>query len=289
MSYDLFFRARGERSPSEKELRAYFDGHHRYQLEGDQAWYQNEDTGVYFLFEFGNQGGEGDEVSDLLPISFNINYFRPHVFGLEAESELSRFIAQFELLVSDPQMSGMGDGEYAAEGFLSGWNAGNELGYSVYLREQKGQRILHLPTETIEQVWRWNYGRETFYERLGQDLFVPKIMFAEHEGRLKLAAAWPDAIPVVLPEVDLLILGRDALAPRRLFRKKPDYVVVNFDDIRKEISTFPRGDGAWPHLTLSYEVPPADLQALFRRQPSFSGKLSIASPDSVLNSELFPS
>ena len=33
----------------------------------------------------------------LFPVSFNLNYFRPHVFSLEAEPELAAFVESFDL------------------------------------------------------------------------------------------------------------------------------------------------------------------------------------------------
>src|SRR5207248_9248706 len=69
-----------------------------YELNDAQALYSNEDSGVYFAFEFLQQDGDDEEGRDtsLLPVSFNLNYFRPHAFGLEAEPELSAFVRSEE-------------------------------------------------------------------------------------------------------------------------------------------------------------------------------------------------
>lgn len=285
MSYDLFFRPSRGTGPSPEELLAYFDGRARYRIEGTEAWYQNDDTGVYFVFEVGDQ--EEEEAAGLVPVAFNLNYVRPHVFGLEAELELARFVAHFDLLVRDPQTSGAGEGAYSAERFLRGWDAGNELACRAGHRTPGDAEVRHLPRETLDRVWRWNYTRDELYEQLEQDLFVPRILFAEHDGRLKLAVVWPDAIATVLPEVDLVILGRQALAPRRMFRSRPDHAVVSFDAIRELISDFPLARGVWPYRTMAYDAPPRRIADFVRRQPRLEEGLGVVAPDAVLDSELF--
>ena len=47
----------------------------------------------------------------------NLNYYRPHIFGMEAEPEVSGFVATFEPIIMDPQIGGMADGEYSRDGF----------------------------------------------------------------------------------------------------------------------------------------------------------------------------
>src|SRR5690349_4007908 len=104
MSYDLYFLRRPEQAAlSREEFSAYFANRPNYTVQGSQAWYANEDTGVYFSFGFGDgsDGVEDEPEEDLEPppdeltstgLSFNINYFRPHFFGLEAEPELAAVV-----------------------------------------------------------------------------------------------------------------------------------------------------------------------------------------------------
>ena len=87
------------------------------------------ETGIYFHFFFQTQEtteDDGDEPREYFPVAFNVNYFRPSYFILEAESEIMAFVKHFDLLVSDPQCEGMGQGEYDAAKLVRGWNFGNE-------------------------------------------------------------------------------------------------------------------------------------------------------------------
>ena len=112
MSYDLFLRSRSL-AVSPGAFFDYFRGRARYKVENKQAWYQNEESGVYFAFEY----ADADERDGPHPyrFSFTINFFRPSYFILEAEPEVTALVDRFDFLVSDPQTKGMGDGVYAPE------------------------------------------------------------------------------------------------------------------------------------------------------------------------------
>src|SRR5262245_29767647 len=146
MSYDLYFKSRsGEPSVSAEDFASFFRARPNYEVSEQQAIYQNEATGVYFIFDIGDEESEEEEPG-LLPLSFNLNYLRPHIFGLEAELELSTLVKQFDLLVSDAQIDGMNEGEYSADGFLRGWNTGNEFGYQSILSQSPDHQPMTLPT-----------------------------------------------------------------------------------------------------------------------------------------------
>lgn len=85
MSYDLHFTGRGI---TQDEFQEYSQGRGHYLLSDTEAWYQNNDTGVCFGFSWAE--GPDDHGNSL---SFNLNLFRPHIFGLEAEPELSALTA----------------------------------------------------------------------------------------------------------------------------------------------------------------------------------------------------
>ncbi|MBN2433604.1 MAG: hypothetical protein JXQ27_19220 [Acidobacteria bacterium] len=52
MSYDLFFLTRQD-GPTDSSLLAYFSNRPRDQVGENQAFYSNEDTGVYFSWDVG--------------------------------------------------------------------------------------------------------------------------------------------------------------------------------------------------------------------------------------------
>lgn len=248
MSYDLYFRRSPAAGPvSVSDFRRYFAQrpHYALQHDGDVAFYGNEQTGVYFSFErTASSDADGDEPATELPpddrvdagISFNLNYYRPHVFGLEAEPELRAFVDHFGLSVDDPQLSGMGRGPYSPEGFLKGWNAGNLLGYrTVFGRGlAESEAPTALPSSAIHRIWRWNFHTPALQAELGEGVFVPRIMCWQVDGRVVTFATWTDASPIALPRVDLVVMVRAGLAKRRmwgLLPGKPELVVARWEEL----------------------------------------------------------
>jgi hypothetical protein len=303
MSYDLTFLVREtDEPPPPESLREYFRGRPGYTEQGDQFSYQNEDTGVYFSFDMHEGGGDGDAgdeeieaVHDGLKatcLTFNINYFRPHCFGLEAEPELSAVVKRFSLLVDDPQSEGMARGAYSAEGFLRGWNAGNLFGHRAILSQAKGHeavapaRFDSLPRAVLDRVWRWNYQRSRLQERLGEGIFVPGIRIVRHDDRPMTFIVWGDAIPEAVPEVDLLVLVRDELAPRGFFGKKRDTCLVPFSDLRAVQHAGRRAAEDPPYTLFDGEPPGPELTRFFTDRAPFKTKLDGLAFDDVLTREV---
>ncbi|HET6898290.1 MAG TPA: hypothetical protein VFK70_08075 [Vicinamibacteria bacterium] len=302
MSYDLAFLVReGENPPTGDSFRQHFRSRRGYKEQANQFWYQNEDTGVYFSFDLhDDEGGadseEAESVSDGLKptcLSFNMNYFRPHVFGLEAERELSALVARFSVLVDDPQSDGMARGAYSGAGFLRGWNAGNLFGHRAILSQMaKGNppasspNMDALPRETLENIWRWNYRRHDLQQDLGDDVFVPGIRLVRNDGGPRSFVVWGDAIPLAVPEVDLIVLVRDELAPRRLFGRKRDTCLVTWAALRPLLGLGRRVEGETPYTRFEYGAAPAPIVDFFRHQPSHAAKLEGLSADQVLTHEV---
>ncbi|MFT3840396.1 MAG: hypothetical protein QM723_25635 [Myxococcaceae bacterium] len=212
MSYDLYFHRAGG-APSVASLRKYFSKRKNWSLGEKRAHYENERTGVYFGFDFTSAAEDGRA-----PLAFNINYFRPHVFGLEAEPELTHFVDYFELEVDDPQGEGMGRGRYTPEGFLTGWNHGNRFAYRACLTmpEAKEQQVFALPALKHQGLWRFNRAYDSVGEHLMDKLdelppcFVPTAMLlALPTGKVATGIVWTLDMPIVLPNVDLVLSKRE--------------------------------------------------------------------------------
>src|SRR5436190_4665967 len=228
MSYDLFFKPRSGEVAS-GQVADYFRARRHYEVNDVQALYQNEDTGVYFCFDLQNDTDEAADAS--CPVALNVNYFRPSFFGLEAEPEVGAFVSTFDMIVSDPQIDGMGEGDYNGEKFLSGWNQGNEFAYSAMLREPGSRNsLVSYPAAKLLQAWSWNKNRQQLQNEFGKSLFVPKVMFILVAGQPRSVAVWPDGIPIATTEVDLLFVQRKELAPRRFLRRIEDQTLLSWND-----------------------------------------------------------
>ena len=291
MSYDLFFRARSADARfSRDDFARHFTGRPHYQVTDSQAWYANEDSGVYFSFDYQEPSAEPavDEPPDpsLLPVAFNLNYFRPHPFGLEAEPEVAAFVRAFDLTVSDGQIDGMGEGEYSSEGFLRGWNKGNSFGFEAITSADSSRKHLTLPSAQLEAVWRWNLGREARQNAIGEAAFVPQIMFLDAGDAIQTAVVWGDGIPILLPVVDTVLAPRQKLAPRGWLRSKPDVVVFSWQEVEPIARRFRNAGGEPACFELFYEATPPDIERIIRdKQPPATLPTGVAF-DHVLNREL---
>jgi hypothetical protein len=284
MSYDLYFK-RSQPLPI-LELRSFFVDRRHYEMNGDQAWYGNEDTGVYFSFEPSEP--EKDAESEFqAQAAFNMNMFRPHFFALEAAPEIDAFVRHFEFEIFDPQMGGMADGIFSMEGFIRSWNNSNQFGYRAYLQQEPSPDVLHTrPTEELEAVWRWNHQKESIQSSLGEDIFVPRIMWVTVGGQLGSAVVWPDGISTLIPQVDMIIVGRDELAPRRFFRAQKDTCAITQASVDGILAPFEAGAYPLPCRVPQYASPPENVERFVRGLPADSRPLEGITADKILNQEL---
>ena len=297
MSYDLFFRSRsGSRAITPESFHEYFRARQHYTVHETQAWYSNEDTGVYFSFELPGEREpldlEDEDAEGFLPedASFNLNYFRPHIFGLEAEPELSAFVKAFDPLIEDPQVGGMGEGPYSPEGFLIGWNRGNAFSYSAVAASGTADKPqMSLPAAAIESIWRWNIERAVLQQRLGDSIFVPRVMFHASEGKALSFMVWTDGMAALLPAVDTVLVVRAQLAPWRIFRRKQDIAVLPWAEVDRVTAAYPVESGALPFKRLHYPTRPKEIERWISSLPTANVLPQGIGIDQVLGRELLDS
>lgn len=284
MSYDLFFT-----SPpiSRAEFEAWFKGRAHYKMNDGQAWYANDDTGVYFCFEHTDVTSWDDE-DNPVGVAFNLNFFRPSYFVLEAEHEVTQFVQHFGCSIHDPQMDGMGDGPYTPQGLISGWHHGNEFGYQAYLGKGRAPEVvLSRPGAELEAIWKWNFMRTRRTDASAKDIFVPVIRLAVVGEGLFTTCVWPDGISTLIPEVDCLLVPRSQLAPKKfLGGKKDDMCIVPWADALPIIQTY-QVEG---YEFATYELPspdtPEGIKVFVRSLSPSKAAIQLPGFDEVLDREL---
>jgi hypothetical protein len=206
MSYtlDLYF----EPAVRRHRLLQYFGTRRHYAIAENEVLYENPATEVRFVISL--QPGRNLLLQrTVVSAEFEINYCRPSYFGIEAEIELSAFMAAFQPRIHDAQMRGMEEGPYSGAGFLSGWNFGNLFGARVAVsKENSGFGITPMPAEKLRAAWAWNHRRAEEAERLDNRRFVPTITFFTVEGRPSSVVVWALGMPISLPMVDYVLVGR---------------------------------------------------------------------------------
>ena len=298
MSYDVLFTpAPSGPGMTAEEFFDYFSKRSNYEMNGKQAWYSNDDTGVYFSFECDTQieppsdwpeiAEEGEEWVPTVA-TFNLNLNRPSFFALEAAAEVEAFVSAFRLGVDDPQVSGMGRGPFVRERFIAGWTATNEWACSA-VRDETSSPPLIYPRDRLQRIWRWNFRRKALQQELGDRIFVPKVSFAAVEGVARTFVVWPDAMASYVPEVDVVVLAREQFASWRWFRKSPEMLLAPWSAVASAVARYPVLPEPQPHVQLNYGAPPADLvQFVQAKWPRITKQNFAAVPqDSVLDAEYF--
>jgi hypothetical protein len=212
MSYSLYLKPRRSFMAKRRAL-AYLRQRKHYEVDAKhgQALYENDDTGVHFQFEFNEDSP--DSPANGYPYLFQVNFWRPSHFILEAALEVADFVERFDCTVLEDGVTEAGP--YSADGFIERWNHGNEFAYRAILSKSPEERegLLTLPTAQLHRIWRWNYTVEAKREAQVTDTFVPKILVVLVDGILSTIVVWPDAISSVLPKVDYLLVGRERFLP----------------------------------------------------------------------------
>jgi hypothetical protein len=201
MSYDLWLYF--EPAVRRDRLVEHFAARPNFSITKDNVLYNNKNTGVYFFMRL--RTALRLFHTNVVSAEFEINYHRPSFFGIEAEQVLSDFVASFQPRIEDPQMHGMGEGPYSRDGFLSGWNFGNVFAARNSL--SAGSNVASMPRDRLHGAWHWNYHRVE-RERHNPNLFVPEIAFFRVEGLPSRVVVWGEGMPILLPQVDYVLVGR---------------------------------------------------------------------------------
>jgi hypothetical protein len=141
-----------------------------------------------------------------------------------------------------------------------------------------------LPGEKLQAIWRWNLNRNRRQEELGKDIFVPKISPLFQAGTILTTAVWTDAIPIELPEVDVVLIVLDEY--KGMFERTGSVRSMPFDELRPSLDEFTGSHEPVKHWHLGYTRPPKALIRLVRKARKVSGRFAMVSWDRVLDAEL---
>jgi hypothetical protein len=280
LCYELFFTGP---VPTDAELARHFQGRRHYEIRDTLARYSNPCTDVYFAFEGSRPpDGAGAEHEWTRPwASFDMNLFRPGFFATEAAIELQAFVERFKCRIIDPQVDGMAEVDFTAEGFRAGWETANELARRSIGTSDK---VVTRPADELEQVWRWNYGQPELQARLGEEIHVPRIFYLSIDGRLCSASLWADGVPLVLPKTDVVLVYRNQLAPRRRLRRQPGLAVVPWEIALGRLGPAPLEDEPLPHHVPTAAGVPAGLASWIRSLPAIEAP-RLLRMDQILEAE----
>ena len=290
MSYDLFLFPDAFDADA---IRAHFAARPNYRVEPHQAWYANAETGVYFGFDIleSPQAEEGDEAMAQPHIAFNVNYFRPRTFALEAELEVAAFLARFPSRIDDPQR--MGDGPYSREGFLEGWDYGNRC-----CVQRDGAAGHSAPGRRRPCAHRGGLGLELQPRAACRPRPARACSFRRSSGSRPAMAqdpepaiTWTFGVATIIPEsliTRIVLVRQERPKLLKMFARNPDpkfeYKLISVEGgIR--IAGVERGEVDGRPALFTPATGPLEMQALFSgvwSKPEFK----LLAPEVVLGSDL---
>jgi hypothetical protein len=271
MSYtlDLYF----EPAVPRDRMLEHFAKRRHFSVKNDTVVYGNPDTGIYFFVKL--RSARNVLFRRSVPFAeFEINYYRPSYFGIEAERELSALVTAFQPRIHDPQMHGMGDGPYSRDGFLRGWNFGNVFSVS----SAPDSDLATMPADNLHAAWMWNYDCAEC-ERRNPGCFVSTIEFFRIEGRPSRVVLWPEGRPVLLPRADYVLVGPLVSGEKRFGLAQWSEIV--------DIAQGAGFDTTQDPLKLTYFAPPPSIATWVANVPLIEFEaLQRLSADRILDDEL---
>ncbi|MEI6233749.1 MAG: hypothetical protein WCT04_11895 [Planctomycetota bacterium] len=120
------------------------------------------------------------------------------------------------------------------------------------------------------------------------DVFIPTIMYIKHGGVVKSVVVWPDAIPIFLPRVDMVIIARNELAQPPIADDAPgETAFVEWSDLEPLLAAYPFEQSPAPYYKLAYEKAPDELVRSIQSRPTCQDDMQGLGKDEILNAELF--
>ena len=156
MSFDLYFCTRDGIEVTKEDILSYLSSLPHIQQD---CVYQNNETGVYFVFEFVSPSSNA--VDSLVPSGFkdagltlSINYNRPRLFADEAMPIVENLCKDLDLLVIDPQDHEIGGDSYPKTAksteLIESWLKSNKRVDVIF--EQYG-----IISEDKKAWWEWEH------------------------------------------------------------------------------------------------------------------------------------
>lgn len=240
MSYDLNFYKRKSDSISKNDIEQYLNSLPNMTIENGKQWfYHNEETGVYFTFEYCDSE-ENDDVEEMkfddfedTGFAFNINYIRPQFFGKECFPIVDKLVEDLNLFILNPQ--GDAEPQKHAKGTLFNEWADTNSRFSKSNFEKFG--LSYLEQEKSDYSWEFCFNRNKLQNKLGDNYFVPGIFYVKKNDSDEVVtlSVWPQNIPYVLPKVDYILVQKKI---RKLFRTKKEDGLIEYNDLISRLGQF---------------------------------------------------
>jgi hypothetical protein len=243
MSFDLYFYKHKDNQLTEEGVAEYLTSNLQFNnSESSNQWvYENPETGVYFTIDWNKEFINIEETENFidfkdLNFSFNINFFRPNYFGLEAFPIIDRLIEALYLYVLNPQNDEDSDNPIKFEkgDLLASWIRSNSR---VTQSQHKEFNLEYMPEDKSNYFWWYQFHKIELENHISEDIYIPNLFIIKsiEDSQLYTACAWTTHIPLLLPVVDYVIIQKKY---RKLFRTIEESGLIPYDTIIKELGNY---------------------------------------------------
>ncbi len=258
-----------------KEVYDFLADRPNYDASSNDIMYENPETGVHFQWIFiPFHEDELNEVDE--PIHENeighlrLNFYRPTAFANEAALELLALSQALPVQFYDLPQDLIYERFTKPEQLTDPYIEQAQIAVSALRASDEGvSPVDEQPKHVLDAIWEWNFNRDAFTDSLGEDLFVPKIDFFRFDGELKTGVVWSDAVPMLCPRVDIVVLFRNETAPSAgWFRRKEQIIdVLHFEEFEREYDDWFSLDPHAPNAVSCLLSDTKSLRAAFSSKP----------------------
>lgn len=270
MSYELNFYKRKTDTISRADIDNYLGKLPHITSENETQWiYDNEDTGVYCIFEYNKPEEEESEIDNKYIedfentyFTFIINFFRPQFFGNECFPLVNKFVEDLDLFISNP-LNSYEPKRYDLGELEQDWGLAN-LSYSKSKFKEIGLNYLEL--EKSNNSWEFNLHKSKLQNVLGDDYFVPRIFYLKQKNSntIETMSVWPDNIPYILPEVDYILVQREI---KKFFKTINDDGLISYSDLLSQLGQYFKDDKGYKII---HPENANNISKLFNELPLFA-------------------
>jgi hypothetical protein len=297
MSYDLYFCWRRNRLIDVDLVEAWAKGLEKFQRNGDQLWYQNSLTGVYFSLDLDSTDMDDPESGLVLPegyfntgLTFNLNFNRPSYFAHEAMPIVDALNTNFELSVLNPQAA---EGEeframWDPKTLIQSWEESNRRAVQALIKDPEFARPLRLAYDKSLFTWRYRLAMQQLESLCGDEVLVPQLVVVRRLDALDLGTAfvYSEGVPTIVPDSDwVFVVGNR----RSIFHSKDEVWALSsptFRELAKPFLERVEWEGPILHVIKPESVDGLD-KMLSRCESRVARKeFDVVAPDSFVDAEL---
>jgi len=267
MTYEVYLKFKDKEMSLEAFLKL-FSGRNNCHADGERVIYENADTGVGFYLEYMHEDNKGDpnvRSDGVYRVVLCVEYCQPDFFFVEALYEIYDLVQHEDIVVYDPQISGiLGGGAFDDKKLFDNWKDCNLDAVQEYIMSLGPEMddVPVMPTSALKVMWKWNYDIGHLREMLDEKMQIPTIQIVEFDGEDLTAVIWKDGASIAIPYVDIIVFARRKGGAETSSDNDQNYefCAIDYEEVKPLIKKYSKRNFANAFL-LEYDKTPKEIEA----------------------------